>query len=311
MVVLQEFAQDETSPSAAEAIASVIEFSRGGDTLRATITLTDLLKSKDTAERIAAYQGLVAIHSQAVQYYSVGGGKFLLDVVPSDSPPSSTSPRATPRVSPSSAAPPTSSSVLYVSPDNYLTVTVADDAPAVGPPPPPKTSSPLPPVGELAEHPATQPAKKKTLPLYWRSPFNDRLAVELTTTSRIQDIIARLGWAPNPKAPGYDPKAQYIGASYQRIAEMLAFMCKDQTLPATFVLQKLGDDPFKTAYDIIGGARPEGPTGREMAPAPRSHRSADHPQPLPPKSALPPPLPSNDPAVVAPRALITLKITKL
>jgi len=106
---------------------------------------------------------------------------------------------------------------------------------------------------------------------YYRSPFGDR-TVTVRSSTRVQDVIARLGWAPQPKAPGYDPKALYIGASYQSIAEMLATLCHDQILGAQFVLQDAPDDPYRTAADLISESRPEGST---VPPAPPTTAPAE------------------------------------
>ncbi|MCL2648740.1 MAG: flagellar basal body P-ring protein FlgI, partial [Phycisphaerales bacterium] len=138
MVVLQEFAQNDKSPLKKDALASFIELSRSDDTLRVTNTLVEMLKSSDLADRIAAYEGLVAVKSPAISYNSVGGGKFLLDVVPCDAPPIIyVTQQAIPRIALIGRPITLPQGALYISPDNALTVTVEDENAPVAPPPPP------------------------------------------------------------------------------------------------------------------------------------------------------------------------------
>ncbi|MCL2639475.1 MAG: flagellar basal body P-ring protein FlgI [Phycisphaerales bacterium] len=262
MVVLQEFAKNEQSPFKQEAVSSVVEHSRSGDIIRATITLREMLNSKDLAERIAAYEGLVAIRADLapidppiLSCHSIGSGKFLLDIVPCDAPPAIyVTQQGLPRIALIGRPITLPQGALYISPDNALTVVVQD-----APPPTVITASVD---GADADAPSPPP---ENVVHYYRSPFGDR-TVEVRSSTRIQDVIARLGWAPQPKAPGYDPKALYIGASYQSIAEMLATLCHRQILGAQFVLQNASEDPYRTTSDLISESRPEGSTA-PIAPA--------------------------------------------
>jgi hypothetical protein len=86
---------------------------------------------------------------------------------------------------------------------------------------------------------------------------------------------------------------------------MLATLCKDGTLRADFVLQKAGEEPFKTPEDIVSGARPEGTTEGstpESQPLPAGEEHA--PEVVPPSGDLPPdgavPAPPTDVQVAPP-----------
>jgi hypothetical protein len=263
MVVLQAFAQEEHSPFQNDAVAAISELSRGGDTDRASMTLYELLKSKNTAERVAAYQGLVSIRSSVVRSYSVGR-KFWLDIIHADCPPMIyVTQSGAPRIALIGSNIKLGSGLVYVSKDNALTVNVppADDqADAASPERSVLTASAG---GSKTANPSTL---KNNVTLYWLSPYHDRDPVEVKSTIRLQDIIARLGWIPDPRAPR-DPSQPYIGASFQRITEMLASLSKDQLIDAQFVLEKNPDTGIRTPTDLINNARPEGSTQPPPEPA--------------------------------------------
>ena len=85
-IALQEIIKDRTSPYRRAALGGLIEATNGRDTARATTALMDMLNSVNTDDRVLAYQGLVAIHSRAISTWIVGR-KFMMDIVPSNSPP--------------------------------------------------------------------------------------------------------------------------------------------------------------------------------------------------------------------------------
>jgi hypothetical protein len=267
MVVLQQFASDSTSPFQKDAIAAISELSRG-DTDRATMTLADQLKSKNVADRITAYEGLLAINSRAVTSFGVGR-KFVMDVVIADCPPTIyVAQTGTPRIALIGPMMNAGAGLVYISGDHALTLSVPEDADDEKTDAAPAgdatvvTASAQSAPGATA---STQPAPlKNNVTLYYVPPGGERPAVEVKTTVRLPDIIARLGWIPDPRMPA-DPATPYIGASYQRIAEMLASMCKDQLIDAQFVLQKA---PPRMAIpaDIVNSSRPEGSTQMDAAP---------------------------------------------
>ncbi len=263
MVVLEEFANDETSPFREQAVKSIVNISNAGDTIRATLSLMRLVNSSDTADRIAGYTGLVRVGSRAIRTYQVSK-KFFLDIVPSDGPPLIYATQTgTPRIALIGHNLRLPKDAFYVSPDNLLTINVTDPAAAadaVPSDPNVVTASALsasPDTAEPTTQPAVEdPAKKQNVVLYWRSPFGDH-NVNMKTRDGLIDVIIHLAWAPDPTARGFDPHVTYIGASYQRVVEMLASMCKDQLIEAQFVMQKVATPV--TSNDSFGG-RPEGST---------------------------------------------------
>jgi hypothetical protein len=285
MVVLQAFAQELNSPFQKDAVAAIAQFSRGGDTDRASMTLYELLKSKNMADRVAAYQGLVSINSAAVKSYSVGR-KFWLDIINIDAPPMIyVTQSGAPRIALIGSGIKLGSGLVYVSKDNALTVSVPLEEEQADASPPGEGAAQNRSVltasaGGSAPAAATQAAPlKSNVTLYWIPPAQDREPVETKSSVRLQDIIARLGWIPDPRTPR-DPSQPYIGASFQRISEMLATMCKDQLIEAEFVLQKAPDTGIRTAADLINNARPEGSTLEPAKPA-EPAAPAEEPPPAP------------------------------
>jgi hypothetical protein len=268
LVVLSETTKDAKSPLRNQAVQSIIEVSHNGDTVRATVALSELLNSPNPTDRIIGYGGLVAIRSPAVKTYSIAK-KFLMDVVPSDGPPliyatQSDAPRIA-LIGRHFTLPP---GALYVSPDNLLTVNVLDDpapeSPASAAPADPNvvTASALGATdAPSADATAAKDAHKKSVTLYWRSPTGDK-TVNLKTSSNLPDVIARVAWSPDPLANDYDPSAEYIGVSYQRVVEMLSAMCADQSIDAKFVLQKAPEAVLGNADALAG--RPEGSTEKPV-----------------------------------------------
>ncbi len=248
LVVLQEFGQNRTSPLRDAALKAIVEVSRNADSMRAAITLGDMLKSNDTAARIAAYEGLRAINARTI-IPTVVGRKFYLDLVPSDSPPliyvTQTGSQRIALIGRTINLP---SGTLYISDDNALTVNVAVDAPASS-----KVDGRATITASAVA--ATQPSDRETVDLYWRSPGGERTAT-LKCTPNLAAVLVRLGYSPDPKSPSFDPKQPFIGVSYQRVVEMLAQMTKEQAIDAEFVLEK-APPKLITPTDIAEEFRPE------------------------------------------------------
>ncbi|HVS69993.1 MAG TPA: flagellar basal body P-ring protein FlgI [Phycisphaerae bacterium] len=293
MVVLQEFVNDAASPFHEQAIAALADVSRG-DTARASLTLSKLLASTDTAERIRGYLGLCAIHSRLVRHYTVGQN-FYLDVVPSDSPPLIyVSQSGAQRIALIGRTIDLPAGALYISPDNLLTVNVSPTGPASA------AGSPTPGAGVLTASVASdaQPsAGPQSVPqnvlLYWRAPDGSK-TVDLHTSTDLPAILARLGYIPDPHSADYDPTQRFIGVSYQRVVEMLAGMVKQHLIDATFALEK-SPEMLPTSTELVSQGRPEGSTAAATRPAPNV-------APMPPagaidKHALPIPAPAPAPTL--------------
>ncbi|HVX84706.1 MAG TPA: flagellar basal body P-ring protein FlgI [Phycisphaerae bacterium] len=292
MVVLQEFVNDTSSPFHEQAISALTEVSRG-DTARASLTLSKLLTSTDTAERIRAYMGLCAIHSRLVRHYTVGQN-FFLDVLPSDSPPLIyVSQSGAQRIALIGRTIELPAGALYISPDNLLTVNVMAADPASA------AASPASGAGVLTASMATDAASaaasqapSQNVMLYWRAPQGDK-TVDLRTSTDMPAILARLGYIPDPHSADYDPSQKFIGVSYQRVVEMLAGMVKEHLIDATFALEK-SPEILPTSTELVSQGRPEGsttpatrPADPAIAPMPPAGAVDSHATPIPAPAAAP------------------------
>ncbi len=79
------------------------------------------------------------------------------------------------------------------------------------------------------------------------------------------DVLITLSLSPNPLSRSFDASKPYIGASYQRVVEMLASMSRDQLIDAKFVMEKSTSPILSQDVDAVTGGRAEGLTGGEVA----------------------------------------------
>jgi hypothetical protein len=159
---------------------------------------------------------------------------------------------------------------FYVSPDNELTLNVLDpatdtgDASGASPEKDVLTASAV--TNESAasttEKPAevSAPALKDNVVLYWHPPVGEKV-VNLKSPPGLVDVLIALSWSPDPLSRGFDPNKVYIGASYQRVVEMLASMSRDQLIDAKFVMEKSETPSSAGDVDMVMGGRVEGSTG--------------------------------------------------
>jgi len=261
MITIQDIIKERDNPYHLQAVTAMIEASRGHETDRATVTLDHLLESQNENDQILAYHALLSIGSRAIASYSAGR-KFVIDLLPADCPPliyvlESDSPRIA-FIGRTVELPPGS---VYMSEDKLLTV-LADEvgaAPAIPAATPVKLESSDKPGGATAK-------PKESVTLYWRSPMGDK-TVTLRSQMELANIIARAAWVPDarPERAANDPRRihdqedPFIGASYQRVTEMLASLCRDKTINARIVIQHV-PDRVTNPTDIALSGRPDGPT---------------------------------------------------
>ncbi len=261
MTVLQETVKDTTNPLRREAIMAMIEASRGHDTERSTITMMEMIRSSNTDERILAYHALLSMRSHAISSYNMGR-KFVVDLVPADGPPLIyVLESGSPRIAFIGQIPSLPPGAVYISKDNNFTVSAdVKDAEAPAGTGRVVTAASL---GDAAPAPVSidnpAPTKaKETVTLLWRPPLEQHL-VPLRTVNRLPELIARATWVPDPRDPDYDASKPYIGASYQRITEMLATMCNEGMVDAKFVSQR-APDIIVNPTDLALQGRAEGPS---------------------------------------------------
>jgi len=223
LVVLEAFGRNDQSPYQYDAVSAI---ARHGDNLRANTLLENLLSSPNLRVRTAAYEGLVHINSPQLNSFRVGR-KFIVDRVSAEGPPIIYATQTgLPRIALIGKKFVLPAGALYVSADNILTVNLPEaeaDAPATDPAAP------------------ADPAK-----LYYRGPLGNQ-QVLLKSSPNLAVIIAKLGFTPDPRAADYNSKQVFIGVSYQRVLEMLAQLCKDHTIDATFVMQQPAHDDLALA----------------------------------------------------------------
>ena len=265
LVVLEETIKDVNSPLRYDAVQAIIDVSHDGDTMRSTLALAQMLDSPNPRDRIVGYGALVSIRSHAIHTYSVAK-KMLLDIVPSDGPPLIYATQSdTPRIALIGHGFTLPPGALFISSDNRLTVSALDESAAGAS----STTQPADanvvtasalgaPEAAAVNLPKETPADgKDAVTLFWRSPLGDH-PVSLKTSASLPDVIARVAWSPDPLAADFDPHAVYIGASYQRVVEMLSAMCADKSINADFMLEEAPKIPTGNADALAG--RPEGST---------------------------------------------------
>jgi flagellar basal body P-ring protein FlgI len=259
-IVLQEFARSPNSPYRKQAVASMIEARRGRDTERATVTLVEMLNSLNTEDRILAYHGMLAMRSRGMATYDVGK-KFMMDIVPADSPPLIYILEAeSPRIAFIGRPVQVPVGATFVSHDKLFTVRVDDEdeirvnTAARIDPRELKALEGIIPDSKIRD-------KNQTVTLYYRPPLGGP-AKEVRTSQDLPSLVARASWIPDPNSK--DP-VPYIGASYQRITEVLAAMAADKTIDAQVVVQHV-PDAIINPTDLVLSGRSEGSTLKPQEP---------------------------------------------
>jgi hypothetical protein len=253
LAVLQTIALTEGDPYQYQSVSTVARY---GELDRATGVLLSVMRSNNQRLRIAAYEGLVALKSPELHSYPVGR-KFILDrVVCAGDPVIYATSSGEPRIAligPEFELP---TGMLYVSNDNYLTVSVEDQATAEA------ETEALKPKVEPAEgdrNKITRPVVKQAVEpvvLYYRGMMGDK-AIKLRSRPFLSNVVAVLGDTPDPRNNHYNPTTPYIGLSYQRIVEMLASLTKQNLVAATFMMQQPQDNTPNLAQYAGGELRPD------------------------------------------------------
>ena len=218
------------------------------------MVLSQLLRSLNTDDRILAYHALLAIRSRAIISYNMGR-KFIVDVVPADSPPLIYILEAeSPRIALIGRPVDLPVGATFVSRDKLFTVRV-DDAEEIRVNTAVKVDPQILKALEGLVPDSKEKDKHTTVTVYYRSPLSDK-DVLLRTTQDLTSFIARATWVPDPTQTNPTP---YIGATYQRITEVLAEMAAEKTIDATVVVQH-APDLIMNPTDLALSGRPEGST---------------------------------------------------
>jgi hypothetical protein len=197
------------------------------------------------------------------------GRKFVIDIIPANCPPliyvlESDAPRIAFIGRPLTLAP----GALYLSQDHRLHVQaddaeadIADTAVSLPTPAAPSAAAIAPADG------SRKPKLKEPVQIYWR-PVNGGEAVSLRSVAGLPSIVYRAAWIPkpDPNRP-YNPTEKFIGASYQRMAAMLAEMCAEKIIDATFIAQRTADQ-LPNPVDIALSGRPDTSTAPVVPPPP-------------------------------------------
>ncbi|MEI7767497.1 MAG: flagellar basal body P-ring protein FlgI [Phycisphaerae bacterium] len=241
LVVLEEFAQDSQSPFQLDAVRNLAAIcarniaAGRGDESRTSLALMKAVNSQNLKARLAAYEGMVQIKSQALRSFGVAGRFYMDRVIADGDQVIYATVNGLPRIALLGRQFNLPLGVLHVSADNVITVSVAEKPILV-------------PQGDGKE------PKDETVTLYFRR--SGEKAVQLKCGRSLPIILATLAYTPDPLAEDYNPKQEFIGANYQRVVEMLSALCRDKSINATFVLQKPA-----TQYSLANAAdqqvRPE------------------------------------------------------
>ncbi len=213
---ISKIALDTTSPFERKAIYTL---SHCHDRFLAGVTFRKLLRSASRKVQIMAYKALLTIHSSIVYSQEISQ-KFIMDIVPGHQ-------RCTiyvtthriPRIAFLGRIPSLAPGALYISPRDALTVNY------------------LPAKTKTANDKKTAPPKEPVT-LYYRSPLTGQ-TVSMKCGAALPSILATLAGAPNPFAKHFNPHQPFIGASYQRVVEMLYTLCHSGQVDADFHMETI------------------------------------------------------------------------
>jgi hypothetical protein len=229
LVVMGELARDAPH---AERILAIRELSFSSAP-QAPLRLVKLLDDRDQEIRIAAYEALVQLGHNSIRSSKFpllldrAQLNFSLDVVDSSGPPLIYIRRTRlPRIAVFGRQAKVNAPVFYTLPDDALTIHTVDGS--------------------------------NDLSLFAKR--NGKLSPQVIVPPRAVDLVAALGAAPTAEDGG---KLRGLGLPFSRVVQVLADLCRDETIAAPLVFEQA------TITDILGPraipARPEGETRTQDA----------------------------------------------
>ncbi len=233
---ISKIALDTASPFQRKAIYTL---SHCHDRFLAGVTFRKLLRSASRRVQIMGYQALLAIHSSIVYSQEISQ-KFIMDIVPGHQTCTIyVTTHHVPRIAFLGRIPTLKPGALYVSPHDALTVNY------------------------LPSHTTTKGGKKagssaEPVLLYYRNPLSGQ-TVTLRCGTALPSILATLAGAPNPFGRHFNPHQAFIGASYQRVVEMLYTLCHTGQINARFQMETI-TGKNRSLMASLNKPRPSGST---------------------------------------------------
>lgn len=209
---ISQIALDTASPFQRQAIYTLAHCH---DRFLAGITFRKLLHSASRRVQIMGYKALLSIHSSIVYSQEISQ-KFFMDIIPGRQKCTVyVTTHRVPRIAFLGKIPTLAPGSLYISPHDALTVNYSP--PAAG---------------------SSKSAGGGPVELYYRNPLTGQ-TVSLRSGAAVPAILAVLAGAPNPFSKNFNPRQPFIGASYQRVVEMLYALSRKGMISADFRMESI------------------------------------------------------------------------
>jgi hypothetical protein len=216
ITAISKIALDTASPFERKAVYTL---SHCHDRFLAGVTFRKLLRSASRRVQIMGYRALLTIHSSIVYSQEISQ-KFFMDIVPGTQKCTVyVTTHRVPRIAFLGRIPKLAPGALYISPHDALTVNYLP-APAAGA------------AGKKSVQ-AGGPVE-----LYYRNALTGQ-TVSMRCGAALPAIVAMLAGAPNPYGKHFNPHEPFIGASYQRVVEMIYSLCHSGQVDAHFQMETI------------------------------------------------------------------------
>ncbi len=216
ITAISKIALDTTSPFERRAIYTL---GHCHDRFLAGLTFRKLLHSASRRVQIMGYKALVSIHSSIVYSQDISQ-KFIMDIIPGRQKCTIyVTTHHLPRIAFLGHIPSLVPGSLYISPHDTLTVNYS-------------------PTASVRSGNGKSAANAEPVELFYRNPLTGQ-TVSLKCGAAVPAILATLAGAPNPFGKHYNPRQAFIGASYQRVVEMLYTLCHTHQINADFVMESI------------------------------------------------------------------------
>jgi hypothetical protein len=165
------------------------------------------------------YKALLSIHSSIVYSQEISQ-KFIMDIIPGRQKCTIyVTTHRLPRIAFLGRIPTLAPGSLYISPHDTLTVN-------------------YPPVADVPACHGKSAANTEPVELYYRNPLNGQ-TVSMKSGAAVPAILATLAGAPDPFSKHFNPHQAFIGASYQRVVQLLYTLCHTGQIRADFRMESI------------------------------------------------------------------------
>jgi hypothetical protein len=213
---ISKIALDAASPFQRHAIYTLAHCH---DRFLAGLTFRKLLHSASRRVQILGYKALLSIHSSIVYSQEISQ-KFIMDIIPGRQKCTIyVTTHRLPRIAFLGRIPTLAPGSLYISPHDTLTVN-------------------YPPAAAVPAGNGKSAANTEPVELYYRNPQNGQ-TVSMKSGAAIPAILATLAGAPDPFSKHFNPHQAFIGASYQRVVQLLYTLCHTGQIRADFRMESI------------------------------------------------------------------------